>query len=431
MVTKNVSDEGFQEIPFRMHPRVFAALGADLVTNDVVAVIELVKNSYDALAENVWISFELNEKNEGYLEIKDDGCGMNLTEIENIWCLVATPNKKNNKNAASGDKIRRVVGEKGLGRLSAARLGKSFHMVTQTNPEDCWEVKVEWDEIAEKTEMSSCNVKVRPFKGESPFGWSGTRIRISNLNQVWDTDQIDDLEDNLARLISPFEELKDFSLYFSRPGQVDEEEPKIESPEFLANPKYSISGEVDKDGNVSVNYKYMPIFDGKSRKYKTQLKWQQVYEGIKKEDKRRYPFDSKKSHCGSFFFEIRAWDLGADDTEEIATKYALQKSKIRQAIWAHKGISVYRDGILVLPKSDNARDWLGLDLRRVSKVGTRLSTSQIVGYVSISADNNPAIGDTSDRERLVSRLEVAEFEEILKQVVSILENARDEDREKK
>lgn len=35
-------------LPFRIHPRAFKALGADLVTNDVVAIIELVKNSYDA-----------------------------------------------------------------------------------------------------------------------------------------------------------------------------------------------------------------------------------------------------------------------------------------------------------------------------------------------------------------------------------------------
>ena len=92
---------------------------------------------------------------------------------------------------------------------------------------------------------------------------------------------------------------------------------------------------------------------------------------------------------------------------------------------------MYRDDILVLPKSDKARDWLGLDLRRVSKVGTRMSTSQIVGYVSISAEANPRIGDTSDRERLALRLEVAEFEEILKAVIGLLENERDEDRVKK
>ena len=148
------------------------------------------------------------------------------------------------------------------------------------------------------------------------------------------------------------------------------------------------------------------------------------------QDRTRFQYSSEKANCGPFSFEIRAWDIASDDTQEIAERFEFQKSQVRKAIRAHKGISVYRDGILVLPKSDNARDWLGLDLRRISKVGTRLSTSQIVGYVSITTENNPRIEDTSDRERLASCIEVAEFEEILKTVVALLENERDEDRVK-
>ena len=83
--------DGFEAVPFRMHPRVFAALGADLVTNDVVAVIELVKNSYDAFAENVRLRFGNDEPLGPFLEIEDDGKGMTRDIIENVWCLVATP----------------------------------------------------------------------------------------------------------------------------------------------------------------------------------------------------------------------------------------------------------------------------------------------------------------------------------------------------
>ena len=132
--------------------------------------------------------------------------------------------------------------------------------------------------------------------------------------------------------------------------------------------------------------------------------------------------------AGPFSFEIRAWDIAAADTKEISEAFGFRRSLIRKAISAHKGISVYRDGVLVLPKSDNTRDWLGLDLRRVSKTGVRLSTSQLVGYVSISADDNPMINDTSDRERLVSGVEVSEFEAIIKSVVGLLETQRSEDR---
>ncbi len=82
-----------ETIPFRMHPRVFAALGADLITNDVVAIIELVKNSYDAFAQNVWIRFGKDKDGINYLEIVDDGSGMSADIIKNVWSVVATPYK--------------------------------------------------------------------------------------------------------------------------------------------------------------------------------------------------------------------------------------------------------------------------------------------------------------------------------------------------
>ena len=85
-----------ETVPLRLHPRVFAALGKDLVTNDVVAVLELVKNAYDAFAENVWVEFGTDEDNGVCLEIRDDGLGMSRDVIENVWCLVATPHRERN-----------------------------------------------------------------------------------------------------------------------------------------------------------------------------------------------------------------------------------------------------------------------------------------------------------------------------------------------
>jgi len=409
-----------------MHPRVFAALGADLVTNDVVAVIELVKNSYDAFAQNVWLRFRNDPSLGIFLEIEDDGEGMTRDVIEDVWCVVATPFKELNPIVRRGRKKRRVAGEKGLGRLSVARLGERLHMLTQAAGEACWEVDVKWADISEGDDLSRSFVRCREYPGESPFRKSGTRLRIQDLKGHWDESHISDLEENLARLISPFSDLGDFNIFLCGFGEEQTEEVKIESPEFLSKPKYSIRGNVDRAGNVRGTYRFAPIAEGTARKNELKLTWKRIYDVI--QDRTRFQYSSDTAHCGPFSFEIRAWDIASDDTQEIAERFEFQKSQVRKAIRAHKGISVYRDDVLVLPKSDNARDWLGLDLRRVSKVGTRLSTSQLVGYVSISAKDNPQIEDTSDRERLASRIEVAEFEEILKVVVALLENERDEDR---
>lgn len=427
MTTKNASDHE-QNISFKMHPRVFAALGADLVTNDVVAVIELVKNSYDAFASNAWIRFLIDDKKKPYIEIEDDGTGMTQDVIDNVWCLVATPFKEKNPFVRRGNKKRRVSGEKGLGRLSVARLGDRLKMLTQAPGSACWEVDVDWTDLSESDDLSSCFARRRKYAEESPFDGSGTVLQIHGLKGAWDENRIADLEDNLARLISPFEGVQDFHVYLNRPGTTEAEAVRIESPEFLSKPKYLIKGDVDAAGTVSAKYSFSPVQGGKGRTKSVKHTWEQTFDSI--QDPAREPFDPQKPHCGPFSFEIRAWDIAPEDTQEIAEHFAFEKGKVRKAIKSHKGLSVYRDGILVLPKSDVGRDWLGLDLRRVSKVGTRLSTSQIVGYVGVSADKNPDIEDTSDRERLASGLAVAEFEEQLKAIVALLENERDEDRVK-
>jgi C4-dicarboxylate-specific signal transduction histidine kinase len=272
-------------------------------------------------------------------------------------------------------------------------------------------------------------VECRKYTQTSPFRASGTRLRIYDLKTAWDESSISDLEDYLARLLSPFSEVGDFNITLTGTGDDQAQSIKIESPEFLSRPKYLLKGEVDDHGNVEGTYRFTPVAEGESRKKTVRRRWQQIYDGIL--DRQALPYVPEKANCGPFSFEIRAWDIGSDDTQEISDRFDFKKSRVRKAIRAQRGISVYRDNVLVLPKSDKSRDWLGLDLRRVSKVGTRMSTSQVVGYVSISAEDNPRIEDTSDRERLAACLEVAEFEEILKAVIGLLENERDEDRVKR
>lgn len=92
------------------------------------------------------------------------------------------------------------------------------------------------------------------------------------------------------------------------------------------------------------------------------------------------------------------------------------------------------------PTSDGdlqAKDYAVVKVRQVVAVLEsngfvldRVSTNQLVGYVSITADQNPGIEDTSDRERLASSKEVIAFQKILTAVVVELERGRDEDRAK-
>ena len=414
------------QVQLRMHPRVFAALGADLVTSDVVAVVELVKNAYDAFAENVWVRLRA-DGDYSYLEVEDDGCGMTRDVITDVWCLVATPYKELHPNASRRGATRRVSGQKGLGRLSVGRLGERLTMFTRADGHPCWQVEVDWAEVANSEELDRSVIELRQSSNALRSA-TGTLLRIKVLRSKWNEQLCEDLKDNLERLVSPFSGTNDFRIFFeSTADGADSDGPvAITSQPFLSEPKYRIHGTVDEEGNAHTCYQYSAMDgSGTTRQKDTVLPWSRVAHEANSREGRQY---NDRPNCGPFSFDIRAWDISSEDTQEIADRFHLQKGRIRSAIRAHKGITVYRDGILVLPKSDDARDWLGLDLRRVSKVGTRLSTSQLVAHVAITAEGNPGIRDTSDRERLVSSQEVFEFQEILRAIVGVLENERDEDR---
>jgi signal transduction histidine kinase len=412
-------------LAFRMHPRVLSALGKDLVTNDVVAVIELVKNSYDALATRVDVQFGKHEELGEFLEVKDNGHGMDAEVIRDVWCVVATPFRKLNPRAESGDVSRSVTGDKGLGRLSAARLGSKLELVTKTQPGPYLVVFLDWDELARSPDLASSTFSLKELESDPGIGVSGTRLRIFDMNSEWGQEQLSELRDNLARLVSPFASKEDFSIFLTVPKE-GSEPIEVEAPEFLSKPKYAIRGYFDRVGVVRCKYEFAPVGEGRPRGKALELSWQQIYKTIADNG----DLSSATAGCGPFEFEVRAWDLTPDDTLEISDRFDIAKASIRDSIRANKGISLYRDDILVLPKSDDAKDWLGLDLRRVSKVGTRLSTSQIVGYVRITKEANPDIEDTSDRERLASSPAVKAFQEILRSILEMLEGERDQDRRK-
>ena len=404
-------------VPFRVHARALAALGRDLVTDDVVAIMELVKNSYDALATRVDVRIRPATdlfNDEVYIEVTDDGQGMDYEEIRDAWFMIATPSRAERPTVEGNDSVRAVTGEKGLGRLAAARLGDAIHVRTRKTGGPVLGFSLKWSDLFQAEDIGHVETQVSQLPEDSFDRTHGTSIRIDSLRSDWDSKKMDALGADLARLVSPFGP-QDFSIrldVLGRDGTANVRDIRL--PEYMSEPKYRIAGTVDADGTIHWRYRYRPIGGGHGR------------EEARTED--RAEGGEARFSCGPFEFEIRVWDLSTDDTRDMAEHYRETRSRIRGVIREHRGISLYRDDVLVLPKSDRARDWLGLDLRRVSRVGRRLSTSQVVGYVRITRADNPEVTDTSDRERLVANPAFEAFHASILRIVEILENERDTDR---
>jgi len=416
-------------VAFRFHARAVAALGRDLVTNDVVAVMELVKNSYDALASRVDVRIRNGSDNgsPARIQVSDDGHGMDYATIRDVWCVIATPFRSEQPVSRMGPRTRPVTGEKGLGRLAAARLGSSVEVVTKSRGEPVLRFRVNWDELLEADDPAEVGFAVSELPPAEFYEEHGTRVSIGGLRSDWDDGKIDELRRHLARLVSPFAGGNDFSLRVQvRDGGGVSDGGPITSPAFMSRPKYAMAGRVDDRGNVEARYRYRPIQGGTDRDREIRDERPSIRDPAAPAE--HADSDAEKIECGPFRFEIRAWDLTQDDTRDIAAHFRETRSYVRDVIRSQQGISLYRDDVLVLPKSDGARDWLDLDLRRVSRVGTRLSTNQIVGYVRVTKRGNPEIQDTSDREGLVSNPASDVFRERITRIVTLLEIERDSDR---
>jgi signal transduction histidine kinase len=299
-------------------------------------------------------------------------------------------------------------------------------MYTRSEGQKTLKVAVDWVSISRAKSVSQCSASISAEDAEPPIEGHGTRVTVFDLKSAWNDEQFAELSDYLSRLISPFRSATDFEIWLTTPG--DESKPvQIQSTAFLDRPKYRIVGELGEDGRLNMAYTFTPVpSDKPNRKQDIEIEWKVIKDSWSKSIEVKL---APEPPCGPFKFEIRAWDIGVDDVSEIVDRFQIRRGLVREAIRAHKGISVYRDEILVLPKSDSSRDWLGLDLRRVSDLGPRLSTSQIIGYVAISGQGNPHIKDTSDRERLVQNPAVNAFEDIIKNViVRMFEKEREIDR---
>lgn len=411
-----------EEVAMKFHPRAFAAFGSDLVTNDCVAIAELVKNSYDAFANRVCVSIE-----NGKITIEDDGCGMTADIIRDAWAVIATPYKQKEPVVEKNGKVRRVSGNKGLGRFSAARLGRYLKIITKSNNAETITALIDWENFANAEEMGDCKFTISFGEEGALIGQTGTYIEITDLYSIWEDKKIEELKNSLSRLLSPFNGADDFSITLNYAGNLFDRETFIIQPqEFIQKPTYSIKGYVTANGDIIWKYIYFPKAIKKTEKEGNVL-WKDACKGFEgtfllaSETKQKYI-------AGEFSFEIRAWDLDSQSIGDVAETFNLKKREIRSLIAQYKGLSIYRDNVLVLPKSDASKDWLGIDIRRVSQIGKRLSTSQIIGMINISADNNPEIKDTTDREKLVDTVEYKQFCKIIETIIITLENLRFSDK---
>nr|WP_245200301.1 ATP-binding protein [Herbaspirillum sp. LeCh32-8] len=403
-------------------------IGEELISSDSVAIIELVKNSYDADAQNVVIRFHAPvEKGMGSIEVIDDGNGMSIETVQTAWLELATPTKSVRKRSLNLG--RRVLGEKGIGRFAAARLSAESEVFSrQRNQADQAYVYVDWtqfdddEKFLDEVEVLSESQARTNSSLNSLFlsQDNGTILRLNKLKSDWNDSSFTQLQQALSRLISPFASIDNFHIRVEAPDGFERFTSTISAPDVVNHPHYRLRGKVNGNGEYDIECFVTSTGDVSKHKGKFQLSssgWQMI-----DSDGERFVEGMRIPDCGPIDVELRIWDR--DDLGGIIQAAQSTLRDVRRDLDSHAGINIYRDGFRVLPYGEPRNDWLRLDLRRVQNPSLRLSNNQILGYIALTSDGNPNLKDQSNREGLRENQALQDLSDIMINLISRIEVTR-------
>lgn len=455
----SVSEFENRTASFRVHASLIYKLGESLIADEVTALSELIKNSYDADATicSLVISSDYIEeingrKCKGYIELSDNGCGMDLTTIINGWLTLSnSPKKKMKKEQKTTDKFHRYpLGDKGLGRLSVQKLGRYMHMITKTadsNIEYC--VVIPWGDFLKNTTIDQIPVTIEKQTVNSSKSY--TKIVIKDLvdPMMWgQSEQISLLTNSINKIVSPFRSEKSS---FHIVGQINNQPIDTANTVFdellsSARAKHTIkyrSGEACIVSEIKNAFFYnrdvlSKVMSGEFTLNETAIKdFLQTYkkdlpnistrfkEGVAliAEDVCSFPDIitselssdialgiTKKSIAndpGAFECEIYEYSLDRDFLDylynNISYSRLIERDEYRDFVLRYHGIKVVRDGFIIQGFGDgDGGDWLGLSSSsKTTGYFFDLRNDSVIGCVYLTGVANSVLKETTNREGFV------------------------------
>lgn len=340
-----------------------------------------------------------------HIVVSDEGSGMSKTDLTDNYLVIGTPSRKKAidaalKDAGSRGKPPPFLGEKGIGRLSAMRLGDTLTVETaRAQDKRINLLEIDWSDFNDLDALLE-EIEIAPRIGgeKDPQDWSGTRLTLGRLTADWTFQRVRDLADHdFARLTDPF--------------IGDKRRPRIAM--FWNGTRVPVA-RMDRNllahAHASIKGKY--VFDAGEPALECELEASDLgFDHPVEREKRTIPLvdlegsiagasgeipNSALFNLGEFSFECYWFNRRRlSKIDGIGDQETVRKL---QAKWA--GILLFRDGFRVLPYGEDEDDWLALDRRALGTSSYLLNKAQFVGRVNISRLGNPALVDQTNREGL-------------------------------
>ena len=212
----NTTDYQKKTMAFKPRARIMLQLGDQLIKNESIALLELVKNSYDADAKIVNIIMDnIENQDSGSITIEDDGFGMDFTTVTNVWMEPGSDYKEKIYLEKIRTKLDRLpLGEKGIGRFGAHKLGYEVELVTRKKNKPEVYVHIDWTKFQDSEYLKDVPVKIiernaEIFKGDK----YGTILIIKKLRSKWTRGDVREIYRTVNSMCSPFSGPSSFMVY--------------------------------------------------------------------------------------------------------------------------------------------------------------------------------------------------------------------------
>lgn len=416
-------------MPFKPKAQILLQLGEQLIKSESVAILELIKNAYDADAKNVSISMmDIDNPQNGYIEIIDDGVGMNLWTVQNIWMEPGNTHKKDLVSASERSSLNRLpIGEKGIGRFGVHKLGKKIEMVTRSANEQEVYVAIDWNSFANAEYLEDVYVIIEERTPELFTGdKTGTKLYISDLSAQWSRGMLRSVYRSITSLSSPFSSIDAFRVKF-----------KTNKKDWLAGlltfediKKYALyTGSMEIEGNhiTEFTYQFSPFSAMIGLKPRTFQISAPVPMIEKSNEKRGEP---RKIDIGKFCIgKVKIDLLVFDRDSSFRARFIEDKRTYGTYLDENGGIRVFRDGVRIYDYGEQGNDWLGLDSSRINTPGKYLSNNLVLGAVQLDREFSSDLQEKANREGFIENAAYMEFREAVSYAIDYFTAQRNIDKE--
>lgn len=364
---------------FRFSTDILRRLGEELVPEIDQGILELVKNSYDADAANCTIDLIQEDNQESSLSISDDGLGMTAEDIVNGWLLLGSSSKRSDQVTAKG---RTPIGNKGLGRLAALRLGETVTLCTRpkASPGTEFTVHIEWADFDSVQTVDEVPIEiVSTLSDDDP----GTTIKISKLNRNLGFREVQRLARGLVLFADPFAHELGFRPILNASEFTDME--LLVRNAYFDSADFHLVADLDSKGTVKIR-----VLDFSGGEL-----WNSGGEEI----------SQNKYMTAPAQFEL--WNFLLDG-KNFATR-DVSLGEVRGWLAQVGGVHIYRRNIRVSPYGEPDDDWTGMNRSRVASPEERPSTNNSIGVLRTN-DPRDQLFEKTDRSGFVKSIEFEELQ---------------------